>query len=955
LEPNIHPYLESGSRNYVRSLSLFLALLFLGSSPFAQGAQSATDAATACGMQQPTFLTGAPNIFSGQQEQALGDAFVELTEPDLHLLPSPSDDWLTRIGEKLLAALPPTDVHYRFRVYDSGEINAFSLAGGHVYVSRKLLAAVKTEDDLAGVLAHEIGHIYTHQEAIETTRALHVRLGVTQVTDRADIFAKIHQLYSTPAKQGETISSEEKDQLVADRVAIFAMVRAGYSPKSFASFLDTITVNKGHTGNWFSDFIGRTGEDARRYRTDLSLIAKLPSGCAPQTPSTSDSFAAWRRNIVEERSKSESIALTGDQPIHLDPPLRPSPWHIRFSPDGAHILVQDDGSIYIVDRAAKKMQFRIDAPDAFAAQFTPDSHSIVFHDDKLRVEQWSVDSGQRTSVKELLIYDGCTQSLLSADGRTLVCAGLTIHDDAPRISLRLIDVESGKPFYDKPKFVDPSVMVQPGQTLSLLLEALTGSNVATMITSPDGRYLVVAALNQVFAYDLEHRQPVSLSGKLRTLEQTRMSFLGPDKLFVVGLVNGKGLYETQLLSFPDGRLIHSGVIGEQQLHAVTKGAYLIVSPLKDYAAAVFEPVASVFTASSKFSAVDVYENAYATEDPTGGILVGEIGSPKATLIPLPIGPLPALRAADLSPDGKYLAISTHDRAELWSLSDGRKISLIRPFRSVWFDSNDQLLGQFPKYLDKDGIDYQMQLTPLNAVQLSKLDTEQWQYRNLEIHFKPLGRGNAVDHHAALEVRKMGATTLAWSRDYQHETPACWPAEGDRLLLAWDISTSGFHDELKIFPKLEPELAALKDKKKGILLEVVNAETGAPEAQVIVPEADLSGGHKDERRARVSGDYVLVRGEHDNTVIYQLKNASRVGEFFGSPIAADGPSGLIAATNREDEIILAKEQNGQEIARFNFGSPVRLARILAGRSPGSASLLVLTADQVMHRLPLPAQP
>ena len=76
----------------------------------------------------------------------------------MRIAPPADDDELTRIGEKLLATLPPTGIHYRFRIYDSGEVNAFSVAGGRVYVSRKLIAAVKNEDELAGVLAHELGH-----------------------------------------------------------------------------------------------------------------------------------------------------------------------------------------------------------------------------------------------------------------------------------------------------------------------------------------------------------------------------------------------------------------------------------------------------------------------------------------------------------------------------------------------------------------------------------------------------------------------------------------------------------------------------------------------------------------------------------------------------------------------------------------------------------------------------
>jgi len=70
---------------------------------------------------------------------------------------------------------------------------------------------VKTEDELAGVLAHEIGHLSTHQSAIEVTRIFRVRLHITQVTDRADIFAKLHLMMRTPAKSDEEDGREDKN------------------------------------------------------------------------------------------------------------------------------------------------------------------------------------------------------------------------------------------------------------------------------------------------------------------------------------------------------------------------------------------------------------------------------------------------------------------------------------------------------------------------------------------------------------------------------------------------------------------------------------------------------------------------------------------------------------------------------------------------------------------------
>ena len=56
-------------------------------------------------------------------------------------------------------------------------------------------------------------------------------------------------------------------------------------------------------------------------------------------------FKAWQRSVVEERIKDAATGTIDDKPVKLDPPLRPSPWRIRFSLDGKSVLVQDEGSI----------------------------------------------------------------------------------------------------------------------------------------------------------------------------------------------------------------------------------------------------------------------------------------------------------------------------------------------------------------------------------------------------------------------------------------------------------------------------------------------------------------------------------------------------------------------------------------------------------------------------------
>jgi hypothetical protein len=929
----------------IRAKSIFLALAAC-LWPCALAAQTASPAP--CVLEAPNFTTNAPDIFNDRQEQDLGDALAEYFEADMHIAPPSAGDELTRIGEKMLATLPPTGIHYSFRIYDSGEVNAFSVAGGRVYVSRKLIAAVTNEDELAGVLAHELGHLATHQTAVEMTYLFKVRMGVTQVGDRADVFAKVHQFLRTPPKDTEAEVKETQHELVADHVAIYALIRAGYAAESFPAFFNQISMNKGKTGNWLSDHFGLTNEDSRRYREAMKLVSDLPSGCTERKATASETFQAWQHGVVQERVKEAAESATGDTPIKLDPPLRPSPWRIRFSPDGKKVLVQDEGSITVVDIEAQKVLFRIDAPEVNEAQFTPDSASLVFDDSNLRVERWNAATGERTDVKELVLFDGCDQSRLAPDGKTLVCLKLHFDEGTARIGLSLIDVATGKPYFDKPKFYEVGLLSSFYNLISLAVDSLTGTNFANIQMDQEGRHLVVAIASSAEAFDLEKRQPVPMGGKLKNMGNARMAFMGPDAIFAAENEASKGLYKAQVLSFPDGKVLNETQIGDQGFHGATKGPLLLLGPLKDFPVGIFDPATSKVLAGWQFDAIDVWDKKIAAENGGGGLFVSRLGATDSMQVPLPLGPLPPPRAAGFSPDGKYLVVSLRSRSEIWDMATGKQVHLMRPISSLWVDDQDCLWAMLPKYLEREGTKIEMPLSGA-AKDLGRLDEKERQYENLLYTIKPIGKGNDTGRHVTLEVKNMETQAVLWSHEYPAERPAVWPSDDGRMVLAWDLSADTAREELKKYPKAQQEAKALTSHKKGLLIETVMPETGAPLEQVALPEVDLSRGWNDARFAQVSGEYALVRGEHSNTVIYRIDTGDKVGEFFGAPLATDSGMGLIAAENREDEILLVNERTGKEIERFTLGSPARLARIVNGKEK---KLLVLTADQVVHELPLP---
>src|SRR5580698_1468432 len=148
------------------SVSRLVAVLFVCSVIHA----SASAQTASCGPPPAVLASTQPNIFTGQQEQWLGDAMADMMESEYKPVQDPTaNEYLARITKRLLAALPPTSIQFRVLLVDSSDVNGFSLAGGRVYLTRKLLANAKNEDEVATVIGHEMGHILSHQFAIETT------------------------------------------------------------------------------------------------------------------------------------------------------------------------------------------------------------------------------------------------------------------------------------------------------------------------------------------------------------------------------------------------------------------------------------------------------------------------------------------------------------------------------------------------------------------------------------------------------------------------------------------------------------------------------------------------------------------------------------------------------------------------------------------------------------------
>jgi outer membrane protein assembly factor BamB len=190
----------------------------------------------------------------------------------------------------------------------------------------------------------------------------------------------------------------------------------------------------------------------------------------------------------------------------------------------------------------------------------------------------------------------------------------------------------------------------------------------------------------------------------------------------------------------------------------------------------------------------------------------------------------------------------------------------------------------------------------------------------------------------------------WSRRFPHETPVLRKTDGDALLLLSDLRSQTATDETA---HSGDKFIKASDKTGewlpiGMLVEILDSRTGAVRRQIALPQPHYRDQYLDKRSAVLYGDYLVVRGNYNNSTIYRVSDGKRLGAFYGRAIAGDGKLGLIAATNRDQEIILYDANTGKELKRVTVDHLPRAARFI----PDKKALLVLTASQRVYTIDLP---
>jgi WD40 repeat protein len=602
-------------------------------------------------------------------------------------------------------------------------------------------------------------------------------------------------------------------------------------------------------------------------------------------------------------------------------------------------LAKNEATIFVMSREPFASQFTIYAPDAYPANFTPDSQSIVFYTEALRVESWSVADQARSSANEVVISHGCIQTELSPNGKYLACLG-------EEFDLSLYDVAAGNQVFQKKGFFEIRTFNEYFLLLLARLLGDTNPHVIEMHFSPDERYLVAGTMGgTTLGVDLESMQNFSLSGSVRSLIVRNFAFIGPDKLVGVDVFNPKN---SGVVKFPAGESIQKVQLGSQRLDTATNPRYLLLRPIQKYAVGVFDLQTGKIVLASEKASLDIFGDNYARERVDGDLgMMSLAGQKEVSRVKLPLSQLGRLHASAVSPDLHWLAISEKSRGGEWDMLNGQRVFYVRGFHGAAVSAEGAVDADFAKFEQTKRSMARMEPIARRIDTGMEIgDTQMKQFGFVLLRTTHNGKDDWKQRNITLEGLDVKTNAVLWNHTYPKEAPT---VESDRpegnLVFSWPANSDGAKLEIKNSPALGARWPKLDANGEDYFLEILEPRTGKIIGSSIVHSGK---GAFRIQSAEASSDWLVVGDNRNRLLVYSVKSGEQTGILFGRRPVLSETASLLAAENERGQLSLYDLATLARREQYVFTSPIAYSYFAAD----NRRLFVLTGNQTAYFISLP---
>lgn len=323
--------------------------------------------------------------------------------------------YVSDVGMRLARASERPNLPWHFTVVDEPAVNAFALPGGFIYVTRGLLAFLNDEQQLAGVLGHEIGHVTARHSAQQYTQATSAGIGLTLLTIFVPEARPLQGLAET-ALGVLFLKHGRDDEMQADRLGAQYTAKTGWDPRGVAGMLRTLQRLDEASGSnrGVPNFLATHPAPADRVERVLEFVQENPAIVGTSgRPTDEREYQRVVDGIIFGDSPSDGI-VRGNQFLHPDLRLAlafPQGWEIQNS------------ASQVVAKAPDRNQFML-------LQLVPQARGSI-----QQIAQGTMANagfrqlqGERASLNGLDAYVGTYQGAMQGLGRVVTVAAHIVHD-----------------------------------------------------------------------------------------------------------------------------------------------------------------------------------------------------------------------------------------------------------------------------------------------------------------------------------------------------------------------------------------------------------------------------------------------------------------------------------------------------------------------------------------------
>ena len=331
---------------------------------------SATVVLLCCSACATDYVTGKKTfiLVSEGKEMAMGREADPSIVAQFGLYDNkPLAAFIDGIGQETAKVSHRPGLEYTFRVVDSPVVNAFALPGGWVYFTRGILAHFNSEDELAGVMGHEIGHVVARHGAEQMSKQQLAGIGLglgTLVSKKVGEYGKLAQsgLNLIFLSYGRAQESE------SDRLGVEYSTKLGYDSHKMAAFFRTIGALSKKGGGSIPTFLSTHPDPGQREKTVHKLADEWRQKVtySPRNTSRADYLKRIEGIVYGDDPRQGFV----EKDIFYHPELRfqfpvPSGWAFQNSPAAVQMMDQSKkGSIQFSPTKGKTLS---EAADAFVA------------------------------------------------------------------------------------------------------------------------------------------------------------------------------------------------------------------------------------------------------------------------------------------------------------------------------------------------------------------------------------------------------------------------------------------------------------------------------------------------------------------------------------------------------------------------------------------------------------